>query len=70
MGAIEDYTRVIELDPDHALAHLNRGKVRDGQGDHEGAIEDYTRALRLTPADNPRQRSWIESLRIDAQSHR
>ncbi|MBI4616076.1 MAG: tetratricopeptide repeat protein [Planctomycetes bacterium] len=48
-GAIEDYTRAIELDPKNAGAHDGRGNARTQQGDLAGAIEDFTRAIEIDP---------------------
>ncbi|NJL42543.1 MAG: tetratricopeptide repeat protein [Pseudanabaena sp. SU_2_4] len=46
-GAIEDYTKAIELDPKYALAYNNRGYVRSALGDKQDAIADYTESIRL-----------------------
>jgi tetratricopeptide (TPR) repeat protein len=48
-GAIESFTRVIELDPENAAAHCNRAIGRAKKKDFDGAIQDYTRALELRP---------------------
>jgi tetratricopeptide (TPR) repeat protein len=48
-GAIEDYTRAIQLKPDYATAYLNRGAARYVQGDISAAIQDYDRAIQLKP---------------------
>ena len=56
-GAIEDYTKAIELDPKFAVAYCNRGNAKDSSGDYAGAIEDYTKAIELDPkfaGDMPR----------------
>jgi len=48
-GAVEDYTRAIEIDGrDHRAVH-NRAGVRGRLGDFQGALEDYTRAIELGP---------------------
>ncbi|MBI4618421.1 MAG: tetratricopeptide repeat protein [Planctomycetes bacterium] len=46
-GAVSDYTRAIELDPNYALAYSNRGATRADQGDLAGAVSDYNRAFQL-----------------------
>jgi len=46
-GAIEDYTRAIELDPTNALAYVRRGMAYDANGEYEKEIDDYTAALAL-----------------------
>ncbi|NJL37188.1 MAG: tetratricopeptide repeat protein [Leptolyngbyaceae cyanobacterium SM1_4_3] len=48
-GAVEDYTRAIELNPENALIYNNRGIARVEQGDLVGAIADYTRAIEIDP---------------------
>ena len=48
-GAITDYTKAIELDPDYADAYINRGVVKDDLKDYYGAITDYTKAISLDP---------------------
>ena len=62
-GAIEDYTNVIQLDPENSETYIDRGKTRGNlakskaeQGEIEEAqklyqevIEDYTKAIQLDP---------------------
>jgi tetratricopeptide (TPR) repeat protein len=50
-GAIADYDRAIELEPDDATAYTNRGLARYDQKDLPGAIADYDRAIELNPDD-------------------
>lgn len=50
-GAIEDYTKAIQLNPNNATAYNNRGFVRLSLGDNRGAIADYTKAIQLDPDD-------------------
>ena len=45
--AIEDFTKAIELEPDHADAFSLRGLAYDRQGEYEHAIEDFTKAIEL-----------------------
>lgn len=47
--AVDDYTTAIELDPDHALSHYNRGIAYDALGKHDLAIADYGWAIELEP---------------------
>ncbi|PEU75287.1 hypothetical protein CN394_27545 [Bacillus anthracis] len=47
--AIRDYTKAIELKPDYAQAHNNRGLVFESKGNQEEAIRDYTKAIELKP---------------------
>ncbi|MGH9832797.1 MAG: tetratricopeptide repeat protein [Blastocatellia bacterium] len=51
-GALEDYSRAIEIDPRLALLYGNRGVTRKALGDLKGAIADYTEAIRLRPDFN------------------
>ena len=46
-GAIADYTKAIELDPDYASAYYNRGNSKNSLKDYKGAIADYTKAIEL-----------------------
>lgn len=48
-GAIEKYTRAIELDPGHFKAYFNRGFAYDKIREFEKAVQDYTRALKIDP---------------------
>lgn len=48
-GAIEEYDRVLEKNPQDATAYNNRGYARYELSDRLGAIEDYTQAIRLNP---------------------
>ncbi len=50
-GAIEDFNKAIEIDPNNSDNFNNRGIARSELGDHQGAIEDYTRAIALDPND-------------------
>ncbi len=49
-GAIADFTKAIELDPDHARTYARRGDARKGKGDLDGAIADYTQAIEKDPS--------------------
>ena len=48
-GAIEYYTKAIELDPKFAYAYYNRGIARYAKNDAAGAIQDYSKAIELRP---------------------
>ena len=39
-GAISDYSKVIDLDPEYAYAYLYRGEIKEKLGDKEGADND------------------------------
>lgn len=46
---LNDYGKVIELDPGFQFAWFNRGNVKAIMGDYWGAVSDYTKALELDP---------------------
>jgi tetratricopeptide (TPR) repeat protein len=46
-GAIQDLTTVIQLNPKHTAAYIDRGLARGQVEDHEGAIQDFTEAISL-----------------------
>ena len=39
-GAIEDYTKAIEIDPSNAFSYLERGRAKEKLEDYQGAIDD------------------------------
>ncbi len=49
IGAIADFTKAIELDPNYAMAYNNRGAAKDELKDYIGAIEDCNKAIELDP---------------------
>jgi tetratricopeptide (TPR) repeat protein len=50
--AIADYTQVIKLDPNDAVAYYNRGRTYSYEkGDYDRARADWTKALQLNPND-------------------
>ena len=48
-GAIEDYTKAIQLKPRNADAYYERGLAKRAKGDLDGAIADFTNAVELKP---------------------
>ncbi len=52
-GAIADYDRALELDPQVAGTFNNRGFARYSKGDIDGALADYNRSLDLDPKEAP-----------------
>ena len=50
-GAISDYTKAIELDPNYAKAYTNRGVSKQKTKDYNGAISDFNKAIELDPND-------------------
>lgn len=50
-GAISDFNKAIELDPNNAGAYMNRGNTKIKLKDFYGAISDYTKVIELNPND-------------------
>jgi tetratricopeptide (TPR) repeat protein len=50
-GAIADFTKAIELQPDDAVNYQFRAHAKHFKGDFDGAIADYTRSIALKPGD-------------------
>jgi tetratricopeptide (TPR) repeat protein len=48
-GAIADFSRAININPEYADGYNNRGWAYYRQGEYETAIVDYTRAIELDP---------------------
>ena len=46
-GAIADYTKAIEFNPQDADAYFNRAAAKNDLEDHQGAIADYTKAIEI-----------------------
>lgn len=49
--AIQDFDRVIQLEPSNSVAYFNRGSTYDSMGAHDAAISDFGRALELDPVN-------------------
>ena len=50
-SAIEEFTKVIKLDPQSYPAYLNRGNAYREKGDLDNALNDYAQAIRINPAE-------------------
>ena len=48
-GAIADWNKAIEINPQDALAYYNRGLAKYDLGDHQEAIVDYNKAIEINP---------------------
>ena len=48
-NAIQEFDKVIQLDPDYAVAYYNRGYSYNKLGQYQTAINDYTEAIQLNP---------------------
>lgn len=51
-GAIKDFDKAIELDPNYVSAYYNRGIVKYNLEDYNGSIKDLTKTIELEP-NNP-----------------
>jgi tetratricopeptide (TPR) repeat protein len=49
VGAIEDYTKAIELDPGSSDAYYSRALAKESSGDLNGALADLNKAIELNP---------------------
>ena len=49
--AIDDFSKVIEIDPDDAEAYYNRGLAYAHKGEYDRAIADFNKAIELNPND-------------------
>ena len=46
-GALDDYSKGIEINPQYAVAFYNRGNAKYALGDKEGACSDWRKAGEL-----------------------
>ena len=49
VGAVEAYSKVLEMNPEDALAFHSRGSAYFGMGSYWQAVKDFTRAIELSP---------------------
>ena len=50
-GAISDYTKVIEIEPNAADAYANIGAAKNSLKDYYGAISDFNKAIEINPRE-------------------
>ena len=50
-GAIVDYTKALEINPQNADNHFNRASAKLELEDYPGAINAYTNGLEINPDD-------------------
>lgn len=64
LGAVEDYSACIRLNPKHKGAFLNRGITRKNQNQFREAILDYDQAIAIDPkfADAYQNRAIAKAL--------
>ena len=60
-GAISDFTKAIEKNPNYDSAYVNRGATKFKLKDYYGAIADYNKAIEINPSDATYYtvRGWI-----------
>lgn len=61
-GAIADYNRAIQLNPQDADTYVNRGIAYEKKGEMKKAAADYGRVLELQP-DHPRAQAMREFIK-------
>jgi tetratricopeptide (TPR) repeat protein len=47
--AVEDYNRVIALEPEHLDAHFHRGSAQEKLGKLDEAVKDFSTVIKLDP---------------------
>ena len=46
-GAIDDYSKAIELDPENPEIYIKRGDIKEEElEDHQGANDDYSKNIK------------------------
>ena len=63
-GAIADYNKALEINPDDATAYSYRGVAKGTLGDYRGAVADYTKAIEI----NPQYAAAYENRGLDRES--
>ena len=48
-GALADYNKLLELNPDFLYGHQNRGAAKHNLDDYKGAIADYNKEIDINP---------------------
>jgi tetratricopeptide (TPR) repeat protein len=48
-NALDEYNKVLRLNPNHATAYVGRGVVYEKLGESQRAINDYSKAIELNP---------------------
>ena len=59
-GALADYSKVLELNPNSAQSYANRAAIEAIQGKIAEAERDFERAFRLDPALRGQYKEFIE----------
>ena len=53
IGAIDDFCKAIDLDPNYASAYYLRGSAKYGLCDYQGALDDCNKAININPKHYP-----------------
>jgi tetratricopeptide (TPR) repeat protein len=48
-GAIDDFSKALEIDIKYTEAYINRGSEKENIEDYSGAIADYSKAMGINP---------------------
>jgi tetratricopeptide (TPR) repeat protein len=62
-GALDDWNKIVELDPEDVASYIGRAKLRLARTEWEKAIDDLTQAIALDPVD-----AYCYRLRAHARS--
>ena len=52
LGALEDYDKAIEINPNNARIYSNRGLAKNSLKDYSGAIEDFNKSIEIDPTNS------------------
>ena len=63
-GAIADYNKAIEINPNYDSAYVNRGATKMTLKNYYGALADYNKAIEINPSDGTYYtvRGWIKNI--------
>jgi len=59
-GALADYSKVLELNPNSAQSYANRAAIEAIQGKTAGAARDFDKAFALDPGLRAQYKDFIE----------
>src|SRR5437764_9987637 len=56
-GALADYNRAIEIDPNYVQAYVDRATIYESEGDYNRALNDLDQAIQINPNFEPAYRN-------------